>query len=122
MSTQYPNNIDSYPVHQDNNNETISAATVNNLQDAIVAIENRFNVAGLASLPSPVPASGMMCVYNNQWYISNGTSWVAMSSTLSPATSSTLGGVKIGTGVNVAGDGTISVSPANLTNPNTWIG
>lgn len=30
--------------------------------------------------------------------------------TLPPATSTTLGGVKVGSGVNVAGDGTISVS------------
>lgn len=37
--------------------------------------------------------------------------------TLSPATSSTLGGVKIGSGVNVAVDGTISVTPGSYTLP-----
>lgn len=40
MSTNYPNSQDSYSIHQDNVGEKISAADVNNLQDAIKAIES----------------------------------------------------------------------------------
>jgi YD repeat-containing protein len=40
VSTQYPNAIDQFPVHQDNVNEKITAAHINNIQDAIVALEN----------------------------------------------------------------------------------
>lgn len=39
--------------------------------------------------------------------------------TLPPATSTTLGGVKVGSGVNVAGDGTISVTPYTLPDATT---
>lgn len=39
MSTNYPNSQDSYTIHQDNVGEDISGADVNNLQDAVRALE-----------------------------------------------------------------------------------
>lgn len=83
MTTQYPNAIDSYAVHQDNVNEKIAAAVLNNLQDAMVAVENRLGVAGLTSMPAVGPVDSMTIV-NHQLYISNGTTW-------NPASSATAG-------------------------------
>lgn len=47
---------------------------------------------------------------NNQVKFWNGSTWVIVGNSNSPATASTLGDVKIGSGVNVASDGTISVN------------
>ena len=73
--SQYPQQIDSFAVHQDNANETINAEIINKLQDAIVSIQNRFNVSGLSALPSTAGPAGSLCVVNKQWYISDGTTW-----------------------------------------------
>lgn len=81
MSTQYPNAIDSYAVHQDNVNEKISAAVLNNLQDAVVAVESRLGVAGLTAMPAVGPADSLTIV-NHQMYISNGTTWNPVSTSL----------------------------------------
>lgn len=40
MSTNYPNSQDSFSIHQDNNNEKVAAAHINNLQDAVASIED----------------------------------------------------------------------------------
>ncbi|WAH35056.1 hypothetical protein [Alicyclobacillus dauci] len=74
MSTQYPNAIDSYPVHSDNVNEKIAASVLNNIQDAIVALEQKLGQSGLTSMPTVGPADSLTIV-NHQVYISNGTSW-----------------------------------------------
>lgn len=81
MTTQYPNAIDSYAVHQDNVNEKVAAAVLNNLQDAMVAVENRLGVAGLTSMPAVGPADSFTIV-NHQLYISNGTTWNPVSTSL----------------------------------------
>jgi hypothetical protein len=85
LSTQYPNAVDTYSVHSDNVNEKIPAAVVNNIQDAVVSIENRLGVSGLTALPVTIPTAGEMTVVSNQWYISTGTAWVAMASQATPA-------------------------------------
>jgi hypothetical protein len=74
MSTQYPNAIDSYSTHQDNANEKISASVLNNIQDAIVALQNKLGVSGLTSMP-PVGPPDSLCIVNHQLFISNGMSW-----------------------------------------------
>lgn len=78
MSTQYPNSVDSFPVHSDNTSEKIFAATINNIQDTLVALENRIGVAGLTQAPTPVPPADSLVVVNHQLFISNGTSLVAV--------------------------------------------
>lgn len=52
MSTNYPNSVDSYTVHQDGAVEDITAADVNNLQDAVVAIENQIGTSSSPKLAS----------------------------------------------------------------------
>lgn len=74
-------------------------------------------VQNLASAPAN-PKIGQI-YYNstqNLAYAWNGTAWVnlmAQGSALTPATTTTLGGVIIGDNVSVAGDGTISVADAS---------
>lgn len=74
MTTQYPNAVDTFPVHQDNVNEKVAASVLNNLQDAVGAIQNKLGVSGLTSMPAVGPADSFEIV-NHQLYISNGTSW-----------------------------------------------
>lgn len=76
-------------------------------------------VQNLASAPAN-PKVGQI-YYNstqNLAYAWNGTAWVnlmAQGSALTPATTTTLGGVIIGSNVAVAGDGTISIADASNT-------
>jgi hypothetical protein len=74
MTTQYPNAVDTFPVHQDNVNEKVAASVLNNLQDAIGAIQNKLGVSGLTAMPAVGPADSLTIV-NHQLYISNGTAW-----------------------------------------------
>lgn len=62
MSTQYPNAIDQFPVHQDNANEKITAAHINDIQDAIVAIEQTVGTTtnGLTSKVSTIQTMMVM--------------------------------------------------------------
>lgn len=39
MTTNYPTSLDTFPVHADNSFERIAAAHVNNIQDAVLALE-----------------------------------------------------------------------------------
>ncbi len=59
MSTNYPNSQDSYTVHQDGVGESVTAADVNNLQDAVVAIEQTLGT-GTTKPTSSATASTMM--------------------------------------------------------------
>jgi hypothetical protein len=67
----------------------------------------------LSALPT-VGAVGTICVVNNLWYQSNGTAWVKMTPALQPATTTSLGSVKAGAGINVAADGTIDINSTVL--------
>jgi hypothetical protein len=71
------------------------------------------SIPNQTALPAVGPADTLVVV-NNMWYRSNGTAWVAMASPAPAVASTTQAGiVKIGNGVNVQADGTISVSLFN---------
>lgn len=59
MSTNYPNSVDSYAVHQDGGVEDITASDVNNLQDAIVSIEQTLG-SGATKPTSSATASAIV--------------------------------------------------------------
>jgi hypothetical protein len=53
MSTNFPASVDSFPVHTDNVNEKVNAATINNLQDSVVAIEQTLGSGSSKPTSSP---------------------------------------------------------------------
>lgn len=62
MSTNYPNSQDSYTVHQDGGIETVTASDVNNLQDAVVVIENTLGSG--TSKPTSTPTANAIVKYD----------------------------------------------------------
>jgi hypothetical protein len=55
MSTQYPNGIDNFPLHQDNAEEIIAASHINNLQDAVTALEQQLGYGDSRPTSSATP-------------------------------------------------------------------
>ena len=84
----------------------------------LLTVGTATNIAGgtNGSLPIQIQSgvTSMLAIGNTGTFlVSNGTT--AIWTSLTTATSTLLGGVKIGSGINVAGDGTISVTPGSYT-------
>lgn len=106
-----------YTLAQINDNTTTS--WVDNTPDAGLGAQlNQTNTTGsylvlpnLSALPATVGPNGTVVLVNNQIYVSNGTQWVLV--VPNPATATTPGIVKVGSGILVDPDGTISI-PSDL--------
>ncbi|GMA50115.1 hypothetical protein GCM10025857_14720 [Alicyclobacillus contaminans] len=82
MTTNYPNGIDQFPIHQDNASETILAGTINNLQDAVIALQQTVGYG--ATKPTSTPTPGAIVKFDE-----NGQLTISHASTADTATNAT---------------------------------
>lgn len=126
MSTNYPGGIDSYSTHSDATNEVVHASTINNLQDAVVALETTLGTnpqGAAATVSARIAAAGGGTYFREDFFTgANGLRSFTLAATpLMYTLEVFIDGVKKRPGIDYTWDSATAVSGLNVATSTTLV-